>query len=214
MDLSFPLFFSFSACLCAGGLGVSSRAKQEALTVETAPTIRGSRHRLLRWAVNAWLVYHLAAVVIAPASVSPSSGLIQSAWGLFQPYLELLFLNHGYHFFAPEPSDSTLLAYAAERPDGTVVRGRIPNFQIVPRLLYHRHFMLTEHMRDAPEQLEQEWVGSYAEHLCQKYGAKQVTLTGQIHRLPTMEMVRNGVRLDDPGSYQDEPLGVFQCGAR
>jgi hypothetical protein len=193
---------------------VSSRAKHGPPPAEAALKSGGTRLRLVRWAVNLWLVYHLAAIIVAPASVSPSSGLIQSAWSLFQPYLELLYLNHGYHFFAPEPSESTLISFAAERPDGTVVHGRIPNFQIVPRLLYHRHFMLTEHMRDAPEQLEQEWVGSYAEHLCQKHGAKQVTLTGQIHHLPTMEMVRNGVRLDDPGSYQDEPLGVFQCGAR
>ena len=172
------------------------------------------RVKWIRRGVNLWLIYHVAAIIIAPASVSPSSSLIQSAWGVFQPYLELLYLNHGYHFFAPEPTESTLLAFAADRPDGTVVRGRIPGPQIVPRLLYHRHFMLTEHMRDAPEVLQQEWLGSYAEHLCRKYGATQVTLTGQIHNIPTMEMVRNGVKLDDPTSYQEEPLGVFQCRAQ
>jgi hypothetical protein len=193
---------------------VSSLTKHGPPPADAAPKLGGTRIRLVRWAVNLWLVYHLAAIVVAPASVSPSSGLIQSAWSLFQPYLELLFLNHGYHFFAPEPSESTLLAYAAERPDGTVTRDRIPNFQIVPRLLYHRHFMLTEHMRDAPKELQDEWVGSYAEHIRHKYGASKVTLTGQIHSLPTMEMVRSGVRLDDPGSYQTEDLGVYQWGAQ
>jgi len=172
---------------------------------------RGSKRRLLRWAVNVWLVFHISAIIIAPASVAPSSDLIQAAWGLFQPYLQLLYLNHGYHFFAPEPGDSTLLAFAAERPDGTVVRGRIPSPSMHPRLLYHRHFMLTEHMTDAPPELQQEWVGSYAEHLCRKYGAARVTLTGQIHNLATPEMVRGGVRLDDAASYRDEPLGVFEC---
>jgi hypothetical protein len=192
---------------------VSSRAKHGPSPADAALKSGGTRLRLVRWAVNLWLVYHLIAIIVAPASVSPSSGLIQSAWSLFQPYLELLYLNNGYHFFAPEPSESTLISFAAERSNGTVVHGRIPNFQIVPRLLYHRHFMLTEHTRDAPEELKQEWLGSYAEHICQKYGATQVTLTGQIHSLPTMEMVRNGVRLDDPSSYQNESLGVFQCGA-
>jgi hypothetical protein len=192
---------------------VSSRAKQGPPPAELPLTSGKGPHRLLRWGVNLWLVYHLAAIVVAPASVSPSSGLIQSAWSVFRPYLELLYLNHGYHFFAPEPSESTLISFAAERPDGTVVRGRIPNRQTVPRLLYHRYFMLTEHTRDAPEELKQEWLGSYAEHICRKFGATQVTLTGQIHNLPTMEMVRNGVRLDDPTSYQDEALGVFQCDA-
>jgi hypothetical protein len=193
---------------------VSARVKQGPPPPALARKAGGTRRRLIRWAVNFWLVYHLAAIIVAPASVSPSSDLIRSAWSLFQPYLELLYLNHGYHFFAPEPGESTLISFAAERPDGTVVRGRIPNFQIAPRLLYHRHFMLTEHTRDAPEELKQEWLGSYAEHVCRKYGATRVTLTGQIHILPTMEMVRNGVRLDDPSSYQDEALGVFQCGTQ
>jgi hypothetical protein len=169
------------------------------------------RHRLLRLAVNAWLVFHVAAIIIAPAAVSPSSDLVQAGWDLFQPYLQILDLNHGYHFFAPEPDDSTLLAFEAQRPDGTVISGRIPNFEIKPRLLYHRHFMLTEQMKDAPEALQQEWMGSYAEHLCQKYGAARVKLTGQIHHLPTMEMVRAGMRLDDPSSYEEEDLGSFEC---
>jgi hypothetical protein len=169
------------------------------------------RRRFLRLAVNTWLVFHVAAIVIAPAAVSPSSDLLQAGWDLFQPYLQLLDLNHGYHFFAPEPGDSTLLAFEAQRADGTSISGRIPNRQIVPRLLYHRHFMLTEQMKDAPEALREEWVGSYAEHLCQKFGAVRVKLTGQIHHLPTMELVRAGIRLDDPSSYESEDLGTFEC---
>jgi hypothetical protein len=165
----------------------------------------------MRWGVSAWLVFHLTAIIIAPASVSPSSALLQSVWRVFQPYLQLLYLNNGYHFFAPDPSESTLLAFAAEREDGTVVRGRIPNREIVPRLLYHRHFMLTEQMNSGPENLGQQWYDSYAQHIGRKYGAKQVTLTRQLHFLPTMEMVRSGVRLDAPASYESEELGVFQC---
>jgi hypothetical protein len=178
---------------------------------DSAP--RGLRARILRWAISAWLVYHVAAIIIAPASVTPSSQLVQSVWLLFQPYLQILFLNHGYHFFAPDPNVSTLLAFEAQRDDGTVVRGRIPNRRIVPRLLYHRHFMLTEQMIDAPEELEAQWHRSYAEHIGRKYGAKQVSLTRLTHYLPTMEMVRDGVRLDHPESYEELPLGVFQCGA-
>jgi hypothetical protein len=71
--------------------------------------------------------------------------------------------------------------------------------------------MLTEQMKDAPAELRDEWLGSYAEHICRKYGAARVKLTGQTHHLPTMEMVREGVRLDDPSSYEDEDLGVFEC---
>jgi hypothetical protein len=178
------------------------------------PPSGGRRVKLVRWAIKIWLVFHLGAIVIAPAAVAPSSGLIESVWSFFQPYLQLLNLNNGYHYFAPEPGESTLLAFKATRADGTTVEGRIPNRTIVPRLLYHRHFMLTEHMKDAPEDLRQAWLGSYAEHICRKYNAARVSLIGQIHNLPTMEMVRNGVRLDDPSSYEDEPLGEFECVVR
>ncbi len=177
----------------------------------TATDSRRTGRRFLRWAVNLWLVLHVSAIIIAPASVSPSSNLIQSVWNVFRPYLQVLYLNHGYHFFAPEPGQSTLLAYVAEREDGTVIRGRIPNREIKPRLLYHRHFMLSEHMNGAPPELEEQWYASYAEHLCHKYGVSRVSLSRQIHHLPTMEMVRNGVQLDDPASYEEQPLGVFQC---
>jgi hypothetical protein len=164
-----------------------------------------------RRAVNCWLVIHLAAMIIAPAAVAPSSEVIRRAWGVFQPYIEVLFLDHGYHFFAPEPAESTLLAFAAERADGTVVRGRIPDRRTQPRLLYHRYFMLTEHMNDAPEEVRQLWYDSYAQHIGRKFGAATVALFKQTHNLPTMERVREGGRLTDPESYEEEPLGTFRC---
>src|SRR5207302_11256649 len=140
---------------------------------DPGPAPRPIGPRLVRGAVSVWIVIHRTAIVVAPASVSPSSEIARASWLVFRPYLEALYLNHGYHFFAPEPGESTLLAFVAERPDGTVVQGRIPSRSMKPRLLYHRHFMLTEHMRDAlrdaPEQQQQDWIRSYAEHLCRKY---------------------------------------------
>ena len=177
------------------------------------PAPRRPGARLLRWAVSVWLVFHLAAIIIAPASVGPSSELVRSAWGVFQPYLQFLYLNHGYHFFAPEPAESTLLAFVAERDDGTVVRGRIPDRTIRPRLLYHRYFMLTEHMTRRRRSSRSSGMSRTPKHIGHKYGATRVSLTQQTHNLPTMEMVRNGGRLDDPASYEEQPLGVFRCDA-
>ncbi len=161
--------------------------------------------------MNLWLVFHLSAIVIAPASVAPSSDLVRATWELYKPYLQVLYLNHGYHFFAPEPAQSTLVAFVAERENRPIIQGRIPNRQILPRLLYHRYFMLCEHMNTAQPDFRKPWYDSYAQHLCHKYGAKQVGLTRVTHYLPTMEMVLKGVRLDDPASYTEQPLGVFQC---
>ncbi|MHB1560641.1 MAG: hypothetical protein ACYC61_24575 [Isosphaeraceae bacterium] len=165
--------------------------------------------RWVRRAVSLWLLLHLSAIVIAPASVAPASEVVRGACRLLQPYLGALYLDHGYHFFAPEPAESTLLAYEAERPDGTVVRGRIPDRSTHPRLLYHRYFMLTEHMSEAPEEVAELWYASYAEHIARDQGASRVRLIQQTHNLSTMERVRDGGRLDDPEGYEDEELGVF-----
>jgi hypothetical protein len=170
------------------------------------------RTKLVRRAVSLWLAIHLTAIVIAPASVAPTSELILSGWKVLRPYLQVLYLDHGYHFFAPEPGESTLLAFVAERPDGTVVRGRLPDKAVRPRLLYHRYFMLTEHMNQAPEALRQAWYDSYARHIGREHGARRVSMTKQTHYFPTMEAVLGGVRLDDPRGYQEQPLGVFRCG--
>ena len=94
--------------------------------------------------VTVWLVFHLVAIVSAPASVAPASDLARATWSVCSPYLQVLYLNHGYHFFAPDPGESTLLSYTAEKADGTTIHGAIPHPEIWPRLLYHRHFMLTE----------------------------------------------------------------------
>ena len=97
-----------------------------------------------RRAITCWLLFHLFAIFIAPASVAPASDLARAGWNVCRPYLQALYLNHGYHFFAPDPGESTLLAFTVETADGRIVEDVIPHRRIQPRLLYHRHFMLTE----------------------------------------------------------------------
>lgn len=93
--------------------------------------------------VNLLLAFHLFAIVVCPASSEPSSPLIQSAFGKVSWYLDLLYLDHGFRFFVPDPGASTLVEYTAELPDGTTKTARFPNRSIFPRLLYHRYFMLS-----------------------------------------------------------------------
>jgi len=121
-------------------------------------------------------------------------------------------LNHGYHYFAPEPGSSTLVAYVLEMPDGSRQTGRIPNRDIHPRLFYHRHFMLTECLAsdDLSPSVRKELVRAMARELCREHGARRVTLSRITHRLPrSMEFVRVGGALDDPESYTEEPLETF-----
>jgi len=189
---------------------VNDHARFETAPVGPPASARRAGPRVLRLALNLWLLFHLSAIIIAPASVRPSSDLVRSGWDVVRPYLQILYLNHGYHYFAPEPSESTLLAFAAERGDGTVLRGRFPDRRISPRLLYHRYFMLTEHMNQAGPDLQDRWYASYAEHLGHAYGARRVKLTRVTHYLPSIDLVRAGVTLNDPRSYAEEPLGEFR----
>ena len=176
------------------------------------PSRAGSR--VVKWTVNMWVILHFTAILAAAGSVGPTSGLVMAVWRVFQPYLQSLYLNQGYNFFAPEPIPSTLLEFEVEKVDGTVERGRIDNRSIQPRLLYHRHLLLTEHLAIAPVDLQQNWYLSYAQHLCHKYHGAHIHLKRLTHYPWPMENIRNGARLDDRTSYDETDLGVFSCGDR
>jgi hypothetical protein len=82
--------------------------------LSAAPPLRFRFQNARRWLrplgfvlVNVWLVYHLVGIVLAPWSVPPASRLVQNAFWAVEAYDEALFLNHGYHYFAPQPGDST-----------------------------------------------------------------------------------------------------------
>jgi hypothetical protein len=177
-----------------------------------APVRRPPRNRFVRWGVNLWVVFHFAAVLAAASSVGPTSDLVIAVWRPFRPYLQALYLNHGYSFYAPEPSPSTLVRYEVERSDGTVARGFITDVPMRPRLLYQRYLLLTEHMGLASPNLFRDWYKSYARHLCHKYGGSRVGLTQVIHYPPTMEMVRGGAGLKEPFNYDEMFAGDFACG--
>jgi len=79
-----------------------------------------------------------------------------------QAYSEFAYLNHGYAFFAPDPGPSHLMRVdVAEAPDGEASMTYPDLSRQWPRLLYHRHFMLTEFLNNVyappiPEALEEE----------------------------------------------------------
>lgn len=114
---------------------------------------------LPRWAkatISVLLLFHLAAVFVAPFAVACDTGASSSPavapvrrW--LDPYITLMFLNHGYFFFAPDPGPNHLVDYKVEFDDGrTPVSGRFPDLKTEqPRLLYHRHFMLSESLYSA-----------------------------------------------------------------
>lgn len=98
----------------------------------------------IRAAVSMALLLHLSAVVLPPLSLE-GSPLASRGWYGLRAYIEAADINHGYRFFAPQPGPSHLIRYEMEMPDGQRQEGVFPDKEhSQPRLLYHRHCMLTE----------------------------------------------------------------------
>lgn len=171
--------------------------------------------RLAGLLLNAWLAFHCVALFIAPAAMPPASPLFRDAWEYVSGYLDALYINHGYHYFAPEPAHSSLLGYRLTYADGRTEVGRIPHKGIQPRLLYHRYFMITEQFGGSGRLepvVRQRWIEACARALGRETGAVRVTLTRIRHNLPTMERIRAGGSMEDPDLFEEEFLGTFDVG--
>ncbi|KAA5540188.1 hypothetical protein FYK55_21350 [Roseiconus nitratireducens] len=152
----------------------------------------------------------------------------------FQGYGQFLHLDRGYAFFAPDPGPSRLIQAAIVQPDGSVQEELYPDLSSQwPRLLYHRHFMLTEYLSEIYQppgppnemfeidpleaQLWQRARGRYEyvrqsmiDHLRTVNDDKQVAIRRIEHALPTLAQFNESpLALDDPRSYNvllDQPV--------
>ncbi len=170
------------------------------------------------------LLWHLAATLIGPLSLPPTI-LSDYLLPLFGPYHKAIFGGHAYKFFAPDPGPSHLIEFDVERADGSHVTGTFPDRSVnFPRLLYHRHFMLTESVgheipdpnsqarswqESVPSPMQRQFAESYADHLLAVHQGTRVTLTLVRHEIATpTQIAREHVKLTDPRSYQRAPLIV------
>jgi hypothetical protein len=168
--------------------------------------------------ISLLLLFHLAAVISAPYSMSRPL-LAQDLRTVFRPYLQACFLDHGYQFFAPEPGPSHLVRYELQLADGTKREGVFPNLkEHWPRLLYHRHFMLSEFINglyappEAPAAAQTQfkaYTKSYAQHLLHAHNAEKVTLYLRRHLIATPQDVGQGMQLDNSRLYEELPLGAY-----
>jgi len=97
------------------------------------------------------ILLHLSAVFVAPFAFActtrtGSSPFADGLMSWYRPYVDLMYLNHGYAFFAPDPGPSHLVRFRVEFTDGRLpIEGVFPDLKTQrPRLLYHRHFMIAE----------------------------------------------------------------------
>ncbi len=185
-------------------------------------------HPMWRWLVSLLIVLHLLAVFCAPWDLStqaalppgfisptdnlgrqlpPQAGVLQEPIvprtlreKVFRHYLNLLYLNHGYEFFAPDPNGSHLIRYQIRDSGGReVAGGQFPDLKAQwPRLLYHRHMMLAAQTGDMGEESGRH----YAQHLLDVNGGQSIQTQWVFHRLLAPQDVKNGAKLDAPETYQ------------
>jgi hypothetical protein len=108
--------------------------------------------------IFAYLVIMIWAPLTTPVGAPHLTTPVET---VIAPVQHALFLRHGYRFFAPDPGPTHALVYEIENADGTKTEGHFPDRDnTVPRLLYHRWFMLSETLYREASQLpaEQQFV--------------------------------------------------------
>ena len=183
----------------------------------------------LRVMVSLGLAVHLAAVVLPPLASPPLASLLANQ--LIQPlrpYVGLLYLWHGYRFFAPDPGPGHSLRWSLVTAEGVILDGSIPDADSDwPRLMYHRRFMIPEKLSgmippiDAPEEIRREarldWgplVEAVAAELLSRYQGVTVSLDMVEHYLPTPGDIidrRENRPAAAPDAWRDRvtPLGTY-----
>lgn len=184
-----------------------------------------------RAVISLLLIVHIVAIFMPPfmlqASGSGGTSPIGAAvMNTLQPYIDVTFLNHGYAFFAPNPGPSHLLEARIEFDDGREpIKEKFPDLDAQwPRLLYHRHFMLSEQLTaqyqppQLPQEISQEpelaerWQTarrmyelkwrSFQQHLEAKHDSPYVTLTRVRHRMiDVFEVDEQNKQLDDEDTF-------------
>ncbi|MEO8497268.1 MAG: hypothetical protein ABI614_19530 [Planctomycetota bacterium] len=192
-------------------------------------------HLSAKWraVISLLLIVHIAAIFMPPFMLQAggsggTSPIGQLVIGVLRPYIDIAYLDHGYAFFAPNPGPSNLIRARIEFDDGREpIEETFPNLdEQWPRLLYHRHFMLSEQLNAQyqPPQLPQEisqdpelaerWQTarrmyelkwrSFKEHLEAKHNASHVTLTRVQHRMIDVDEVgQQHKKLDAPDTFFD-----------
>ena len=175
--------------------------------------IPSKRFRLV---VSSLLVLHLLAIFLPPLSFQSRGPLGQSPsvasllWPL-EGYGQFLYMNRGYAFFAPDPGPSHLMQAAITDPQGNRQEVMYPDLrQQWPRLLYHRHFMLTEYLNFHDYNVQVQLCESYQAHLRQKHQVEEVTITKVEHLLPSEFHILEGGSLEHPELWVEIPLSELR----
>jgi hypothetical protein len=96
--------------------------------------------------VSLVILFHFGGICTAALTVAPSPWIALYVWTyVYRPYLEFMYLNNAYHFYAPEPGPPTMMWFYVKYEDGTGQWRKIPQRQDYPLAVeYQRRLSLTE----------------------------------------------------------------------
>lgn len=208
---------------------MTKRSKREPKTPTSSPA--------LRVIVSVLIVFHLAAIFIAPLMLATNgSPAVAPFYEALEPYYGVTSTDHGYAFFAPNPPfRNSLVRYRVEFDDGREpIEHTFPDIERHwPRLLYHRHFMLSEQLAadfsppkpppGAPPELVDAWKlrrgpyldwdrrrplyevrwKSFEQHLLAQHDGDRVTMIRMWHLVPDQAVFEEFKDLQHPDSYVD-----------
>lgn len=105
--------------------------------------------RVRRLVISFLFVLHFAGIANAVLAASPSPWLIQQSWmRIFRPYLEFMYLNNAYHFYAPEPGPASYLWFRLIYTDENGVdQGWWQKIPDINDKGHHRHAVALEYQR-------------------------------------------------------------------
>jgi hypothetical protein len=170
--------------------------------------------------LSLWAAWHVTVVFLAPLSIQPSSELVSNLaqgdgqappgrrWSWVRLYTDPLYLNHGYHFFAPDPPVNNLVRYTVTDAAGaTIAEGEFPNRdQQWPRLFYHRHMMLADQAGIGPDGGGLDWLNlslrGYARALLRRHNGAECRIDYVRHEHLSPYAVLDGVDANSPDLFK------------
>lgn len=159
------------------------------------------------------VMFHILAVFWAPFRFATDGGSPfanhPDIWA-FEWYYQPLYLDHGYAFFAPNPGPTHVVDFRVFNESGDVIKeGRFPDrTEHLPRLRYHRYFMLSENLNQlwlppdepeatVPDHIRRSLIRKRAVYvmlktaieqgLARKYGGSHAIIERVAHRAPTFQ---------------------------
>ncbi len=122
------------AFLCCWALYINARQRSEWDTMRTFFAVLAAVPFLFapvmllptvgrRTVISCLVLFHFGGILTAVVSAPPTQPWLASQmWGrVYRPYLQFMYLNNSYQFYAPDPGPSTFLWFRMEyeKPDGT-----------------------------------------------------------------------------------------------